>query len=81
MIIITSQGDRSAKQRRLVRRTWLKQIQTEFQPARIAAKFFVGRHSEAQVLTDAVAAEMLKHGDNHPPLNYAGRMVSLVFPS
>lgn len=62
-MIITSQGDRSAKQRRLVRETWLNQIQTEYQPARIAAKFFVGRYSDEQVLTDAVAAEMLAHGD------------------
>eukprot|EP00040_Diaphanoeca_grandis_P043841 m.269259 g.269259 ORF g.269259 m.269259 type:complete len:483 (+) comp83272_c0_seq1:143-1591(+) len=63
IVIITSQGDRAAKQRNLVRTTWLDQIQTEIPHSQVMARFFIGHYNNTTAVTANVAAEMESHQD------------------
>lgn len=63
IIIVTSQSARAAKQRRLIRATWLDEIQQRHQGA-IAARFFVGiTGRQSEPVEPSVAAESALHGD------------------
>jgi hypothetical protein len=73
VVIVSSQSERAAKQRRLIRATWLAQIKDELDPADIVARFFVGVVSDGRdrggarrdstAVRAEVMAEMQQHGD------------------
>lgn len=70
---ITSQSPKGANQRERIRKTWMKQIKTEYQPTEIDTLFFVGtfspkaprksRKDRIPAVTPDVLKEQQEHGD------------------
>ena len=64
VVIVSSQSMRSAKQRTLIRETWMRQIQEELEPADIVARFFVGVSSTSGIpVSPGVMNEMQQNND------------------
>eukprot|EP00035_Acanthoeca_spectabilis_P029942 m.7035 g.7035 ORF g.7035 m.7035 type:complete len:490 (+) comp3907_c0_seq1:139-1608(+) len=62
LMVITSQSDHSAKQRRLIRKTWLAQARAEISPRDLVVFFFLGVVDDGP-LRASVTAEMKQYGD------------------
>eukprot|EP00035_Acanthoeca_spectabilis_P014051 m.266373 g.266373 ORF g.266373 m.266373 type:complete len:404 (-) comp16036_c0_seq25:4871-6082(-) len=61
--ILSCQADKAAQQRSHVRRTWLGQLQTDYNTTQLASRFFIGRHSASTLMSVAVREEMAVHND------------------
>eukprot|EP00035_Acanthoeca_spectabilis_P039642 m.63919 g.63919 ORF g.63919 m.63919 type:complete len:486 (-) comp9689_c1_seq1:174-1631(-) len=61
--VLSAQSDKAAHQRKLIRRTWLGQLQANYSRYQLAARFFVGRHTGTALMSSEVRAEMAAFDD------------------